>query len=236
MPSRRRVVWTEAEKSALIQAGQSIRTRSPHLSLLAVLRGAQTKVLPSARHRTVIAISFVPWFTAGLQTAAKKDAELSLSSSLEEEAYPEEPIVSADMEGRLISKISGPVLAKLDELERLLFRIASAPGSSSESVTHTETTQRLPRIAIIGPTDQQAAELLKAAENRVNLTVITKERAASGPLGASQYDRVILWTKFLSHAICGRVAKNYPKEKIITYHGGMSRLVDLMFTEKRKIE
>jgi hypothetical protein len=66
MSDRAKVFWSAAERLAIVRRAADLHAADPRLRGLALLRAA-IEVLPSDRHRSLIALSQAPWFGGMLQ-------------------------------------------------------------------------------------------------------------------------------------------------------------------------
>lgn len=239
LTKRPRVRWTFEEQEVLIEKSIEHLLKRPHDSLIEALRVAQ-KSLPGERRRKLDSIQVVakPLIKAIEKTLAAKDSDLT--SSMEK---PSVDIESSKVSNTIENLIAQAVIdhPKFDELvqkqqaiensltdislllDKMIIAIKGTHPRLSEilkSIKEPEKSTRI-KLGVIGLLPHQRDIILKELTDVQAKCIgfIDKDK-----LNARDYDKVIAIVNFIDHRIMDFLYKNYTREQIILYKGGLQLL------------
>jgi hypothetical protein len=245
-----KVFWSQEEKARLCEeAGRLLYTLQASSKLMA-LEQAQANVLPAERHRKIVTIASIPWFTEGVQRELEKCRREVQAESASPETPPALPATLAQMYPQLrqllVSELAALVSDVLKEIEwptqaQGLLQVLqlgatrqtppTREGAAAESPSiptalgHSKRTS----VLVVGLRGGQMDEVKRAFDSRLDLRFFGADESKDKLRSMSeQVDLAVAMTDFISHSHEDIMLKK--ARKYIRSAGGMTRLKELLST------
>lgn len=242
-----RIRWT-AEERAAIKAKYIELKKAGQVFTLAV-RNAQESVLPLERRRNINTRNAAPWLDGKAdqkvnklleQQQAQERAELEATAleQVRREAMKAEVLANLSVV-ELVEIIQRHVISTIDKAVERRFDATIKSGVMRDLLEHralelatTPDAQRerpnLMRVLVVGLKGQQHEEIKRTFSSSLHIDTMTADRARTGGSWLpSAYDRVIVMTKFIDHAVEKRVRSQFG-DKVIRHPHSIDTLKGLI--------
>ncbi|MBD3407316.1 MAG: DUF2325 domain-containing protein [Candidatus Lokiarchaeota archaeon] len=235
--AKKRVHWSTEEKLALAESVAQVRKKCPggKFSWLRELSRAQKAVLPSDRHRRIVACTSVPWLKQMVGDWIEKDKAQQTSPEVEVEytldQFTDTQLLD-ELKNRIVEQISSKVSCRV--IEQISSHVIT---SLSKNLTNAASQLIKPKIEpqqkvlIVGLLDRQASEIHNIFSQSLSLSYISSDKNTKNlkqiPKLVNQVDHVLVMTKFISHALNNKIMK-FGKNKTKLVYGGTSQLEEIL--------
>lgn len=139
---------------------------------------------------------------------------------------PEQILSKMDYDDILTSvpleKVAGyvaeSVVGKLISFEESEIEEVPTPASSTSKPTATKDNR--PSCLVVGALSRQHSNITARLKRLAKVSFLRKDQAVP-PAG---YDYYLIWLDFVTHGMCDAVAAHTPKDQIVSYKGGLSKM------------